>query len=192
MSLLWGWLCWVVMTHGSDINPYLLCILLFSILTRELHIWDTNYNSDNWEPEFRIIFVTWHLRVTLKSIWNSCAVFIWILKKSISISLPDGQFFKVQIGVTLIKCSTLAHKKRFTMIVLAQKVWVIAELNMSFQAPRPKTTMKEIFYDKQIYGVYGWKGENSFSYINSNYSSIMRPLPKPHSRKIHRKSLLVR
>ena len=39
-------------------------------------IWDTDYNWDNWEPEFMTIFVTWQLRVTLDSIRNSCDVFI--------------------------------------------------------------------------------------------------------------------
>ena len=38
-------------------------------------IWDTDYNSYNWEPEFMIIFVTWQLIVTLGSIRNSCDVF---------------------------------------------------------------------------------------------------------------------
>ena len=28
-------------------------------------IWDTDYNSENWEPEFMTIFVTWKLIVTL-------------------------------------------------------------------------------------------------------------------------------
>ena len=42
-------------------------------------IWDTDYNSDNWEPEFMTIFVTWQLIVTLDSIRNSCDVF---MKKS--------------------------------------------------------------------------------------------------------------
>ena len=37
-------------------------------------IWDTNYNSDNWEPEFMTIFVTRQLRVTLDSIRKSCDV----------------------------------------------------------------------------------------------------------------------
>ena len=37
-------------------------------------IWDTDYNSDNWEPEFMTIFVTWQLIVTLDSIRNSCDV----------------------------------------------------------------------------------------------------------------------
>ena len=35
-------------------------------------IWDTNYSSDNWEPEFMTIFGTWQLIVTLDSICNSC------------------------------------------------------------------------------------------------------------------------
>ena len=38
-------------------------------------IWDTNYNSDNWEPEFITIFVAWQLRVTLDSISNSFVSF---------------------------------------------------------------------------------------------------------------------
>ena len=37
-------------------------------------IWDTDYNSENWEPESMTIFVTWQLRVTLDSIRNSCDV----------------------------------------------------------------------------------------------------------------------
>ena len=38
-------------------------------------IWDTDYNSDNWESEFMTIFVTWQLIVTLDSIRNSCDVY---------------------------------------------------------------------------------------------------------------------
>ena len=45
-------------------------------------IWDTNYNSDNWEPEFMTIFVAWQLRVTLDSIRNSCDVFTGTPPKS--------------------------------------------------------------------------------------------------------------
>ena len=37
-------------------------------------IWDTDNNSDNWEPEFMKIFVAWQLIVTLDSIRNSCDV----------------------------------------------------------------------------------------------------------------------
>ena len=36
--------------------------------------WNTDYNSNNWEPEFMTIFVTWQLNVTLDSIRNSCDV----------------------------------------------------------------------------------------------------------------------
>ena len=56
--------------------------IAFAILTVEktiletCDIWDTNYNSDNWEPEFMTIFVTWQLIVTLDSIRNSCDVFV--------------------------------------------------------------------------------------------------------------------
>ena len=38
-------------------------------------LWDTVYISDNWEPGFMTIFVTWQLRVTRDSIRNSCDVF---------------------------------------------------------------------------------------------------------------------
>ena len=34
-------------------------------------IWDTDYSSDNWEPEFMTIFGTWQLIVTMDSIRNS-------------------------------------------------------------------------------------------------------------------------
>ena len=37
-------------------------------------IWDTDNNSDNWEPETMTIFVIWQLIVTLDSIRNSCDV----------------------------------------------------------------------------------------------------------------------
>ena len=39
-------------------------------------IWDTEYNSDNWETEFMTIFVAWQLGVTLDSICNSSRCFI--------------------------------------------------------------------------------------------------------------------
>ena len=43
-------------------------------ILRTCDIWDTDYNSDNWEPEFMTIFVIWQLIVTLDSIRNSCDV----------------------------------------------------------------------------------------------------------------------
>ena len=55
--------------------------IAFAILTIEktiletCDIWNTDYNSDNWEPEFMTIFVIWQLIVTLDSIRNSCDVF---------------------------------------------------------------------------------------------------------------------
>ena len=39
-----------------------------------LDIWDTDYNSDNWEPDIMTIIVTWQSIVTLDSIRNSCDV----------------------------------------------------------------------------------------------------------------------
>ena len=38
-------------------------------------LWDTDHNSDNWEPEYMTIFVTWQFRLTLDSICNSCYVY---------------------------------------------------------------------------------------------------------------------
>ena len=35
----------------------------------------SDYNTDNWEPGFMAIFVTWQLIVTLDSIRNSCDAF---------------------------------------------------------------------------------------------------------------------
>ena len=39
-------------------------------------IWDTDFISDNWGPEFLTTCVTWQLRVTLDRIRNSCDVFL--------------------------------------------------------------------------------------------------------------------
>ena len=40
-------------------------------------IWDTDYSSDNWEPEFMKIFVTWQLRVTLDNVfWGAGGITI--------------------------------------------------------------------------------------------------------------------
>ena len=47
-------------------------------------IWDTDYNSDNWELEFLTIFVTWHLRLTVDSIRNSCHVLLTFLSSGCS------------------------------------------------------------------------------------------------------------
>ena len=48
-------------------------------------IWDTDYITDNWEPGFMTIIVTWQLIVTLDSIRNSCDVFsrtVFMLRES--------------------------------------------------------------------------------------------------------------
>ena len=54
-------------------------------------IWDTDYNTDNWEPGFMTIFATWQLIVTLDNICNSCDICTYQLWKQtiISISFPD-------------------------------------------------------------------------------------------------------
>ena len=50
-----------------------ICFTYFEPVTCD--IWDTDYNTDNWEPGLMTIFVTWQLIVTLDSIHNSCKVF---------------------------------------------------------------------------------------------------------------------
>ena len=57
------------------------CLILkmlttFKTILETCNIWDTDYNSDNWELEFMIIIVSWQLRVTGDSICNSCNVYI--------------------------------------------------------------------------------------------------------------------
>ena len=44
----------------------------FQLVTWDIR--DTDYNTDNWEPGFMTIFVTWQLIVTLDNICNSCDV----------------------------------------------------------------------------------------------------------------------
>ena len=56
-------------------------------------IWDTDYNSDNWEPEFMTIFVTWQLRVTLDSIRNSCDV-LYVLTERIQNDIKKLRFLQ--------------------------------------------------------------------------------------------------
>ena len=51
-------------------------------------IWDTEYNTDTWEPGFMTIFVTWQLIVTLDSIRNSCDVFNWYPPKKLKYGNP--------------------------------------------------------------------------------------------------------
>ena len=48
-------------------------------------IWDTDNNSENWEPESMTIFVTWQLRVTLDSIRNSCDVYMHMMWWNLSL-----------------------------------------------------------------------------------------------------------
>ena len=74
--------------HFLTILTILICFLHFqqifnfqlSIFTNSIPktwgLWDTDYNSYNWEPELMTIFETWQLGVTLDSIRNSCDVFL--------------------------------------------------------------------------------------------------------------------
>ena len=55
------------------------CLLYCNPFSLSCDIWGTNYNYDNWEPEFMTIFVTWQTRVTLDSIHNSCDAFLLCL-----------------------------------------------------------------------------------------------------------------
>ena len=68
----WGDMCW-------QFWQFLHC---WTILTMTMIIlWDIDYNSDNWKPDFMAIFVTWQLRVTLDSICNSCDVYLEVLTR---------------------------------------------------------------------------------------------------------------
>ena len=79
-------------------------------------IWDTNYNTDNWEPEFMTIFVTWQLIVTLDSIRNSCIpnmIFAWYLiwfhLISFDICMIFASLTQFKISATTFLC--LTHSK---------------------------------------------------------------------------------
>ena len=62
---------WTILT----IQKIVLTILkIEKTILETCDIWDTGYNSDNWEPEFMTIIVTWQLIVTLDSFRNSCNV----------------------------------------------------------------------------------------------------------------------
>ena len=84
----WQWqhlsIWWRYSSHGvSFYTWYFVYNCFYTILTfaktilETSDIWDTDWNSDNWEPEFVTICVTWQLRVTLDSIRNSCDVCTW-------------------------------------------------------------------------------------------------------------------
>ena len=59
-------------TYLYTYSPTYLPTYIFTILTiaktilETCNIWDTDYNSDNWEPEFVTSCVTWQLRVTVE------------------------------------------------------------------------------------------------------------------------------
>ena len=56
-------------------------------------IWDTDYISDNWEPEFMTIFVTWKSSVARDSICNSYDVLypkVSTYAKSASFQVPNN------------------------------------------------------------------------------------------------------
>ena len=65
-----NFLWWFLMTIFDDSFWWHFLMTVLEICD----IWDTDYNSDNWEPEFMTIIVTWQLIVTLDSIRNSCDV----------------------------------------------------------------------------------------------------------------------
>ena len=83
-NLLWQFFMTILMTIFDDnfrwqfLWQFLMTILMtifwtyFQFVTCD--IWDTDYNTDNWESGFMTIFVNWQLIVTLDSIRNSCDV----------------------------------------------------------------------------------------------------------------------
>ena len=67
-------------------------------------IWDTDNNSDNWEPETMTIFVIWQLIVTLDSIRNSCDVLVREGLKNKKCSLCVNYTFSVNhVAGNLVK-----------------------------------------------------------------------------------------
>ena len=51
-------------------------LTIFKTIQGTCGVWDTDYNSYNWEPEFITIFVTWQSRVIVDRIRNSWDVFL--------------------------------------------------------------------------------------------------------------------
>ena len=74
-----------------------------------LNTWDTDYISDNWEPEFMTIFVIWQWIVTLDSIRNSCDVWVYNLNQ-----ISDWNQFEIILaekdytsyGFNTIRCAS--------------------------------------------------------------------------------------
>ena len=62
----------IVINPGSQLSVN---IVISVLCLGTCDIWDTNYNTENWEPGLMKIFVTWQLIVTLDSIRNSCDVY---------------------------------------------------------------------------------------------------------------------
>ena len=85
-----------------------------------------NYNSDNWEHELLIIFVTWQLRVTLDSICNSCDVFfnrVCLANRAVLLSL---QCLKVNNAksyylITLLLGKSIEGFRRRKVCIIVKK-----------------------------------------------------------------------
>ena len=86
-------------------------------------IWDTEYNSDNWEPELMTIFVTWQLIVTLDSIRNSCDVWCqsYMLTFGRSVEAMNSEPILVIVTMVLSVCEA-DKKEMITSIFLSTSV----------------------------------------------------------------------
>ena len=76
------WQRWQILTNliiSDNFHIFWLYLKFLTTLTilETCDFWDTDYNSDNWEPEFMTVFVTWQSWVTLDSIRNSCDVYLY-------------------------------------------------------------------------------------------------------------------
>ena len=81
---LWQFLTTLTISDNFDYFWKVWQFLTTLTILKTCDFWDTDYNSDNWEPEFMTFFVTWQSRVTLDSIRNSCNVCLQnLLKKSL-------------------------------------------------------------------------------------------------------------
>ena len=103
-------------------------------------IWDTDYISDNWEPEFMTIFVIWQLIVTLDSIRNSCDVYtfwhsFWMVWGNACEC--DNACLKFHFHLSFVSCNTrLLFTKSVVIKILTQnetltfpRILIIEETN---------------------------------------------------------------
>ena len=89
------WQCFWWLDNFNKFNNFWHFFLKFTIL-KTCDIWDTYYNSYNWEPEFMTIFVTCQSRMTVDSIRNSWDVLFtsfWSLISSVLTRTKERKYY---------------------------------------------------------------------------------------------------